>query len=255
MLYFARMKQSRTIARSRHRAPVTHHVSHHFPAPLAIALSGAGVVVAILLSVYVFGTFVGSAPVVARSSKSLTLVQRVARHLVVDQAEQPTIATVQDPVALQKNDPSFYKDAEAGDRLLVWSDKAVLYSESKDIVLAVLPLRFGDQVGSVAPSASEQTKEIVAIEVRNGTRRVGLARSVVNFLKESGLFTGTFTAKDAYSKNYSQTMVIKMNDKELPKATSDLLSAFHATSVSALPAAERNAKGDFLVILGADYAK
>lgn len=248
------MKQPRSLARSRQKAatPSRHH-SHHFPIPLAIALSGAGVVMAILLSVYVFGTFVGSSPAIARSAKPLTLVELVARHLVVNQDEAPTVATVQDPVSLRQNDAVFYKDAEAGDRLLVWSDKAVLYSESKDLILSVLPLRFGD--GSLTPSenAATTTTETVKIEVRNGTRKVGLARNVVDMLKKTGLFTGTYTAKDANRKDYLQTLVIKMSDKELPKATTDLLSSFHATSVSALPAAERNVTADFVVIIGADY--
>lgn len=248
------MKQPRSLARSRQKAAAPSRApSNYVPIPLAIALSGAGVVFAILLSVYVFGTFVGTYPALARSTKSLTLVERVARHLVVNPNEAPTVATVQDPASLRENDPVFYKDAEVGDRLLVWSDKAVLYSESRDIILAVLPLRFGSLPTSPGQSTATTTTETVKIEVRNGTRKVGYAGKVVSMLKESGLFTGTFTAKDAYKKDYQETLIIKTSDKELPKATADLLNIFHVTSLSELPKAERAVNADFLIIIGANY--
>ncbi len=69
-----------------------------------------------------------------------TLLERVSRLIIVPRGETPTVATVDDANAMRLQDPSFYRDAENGDRVLVWSDKAVLYSMSHDALLAVLPI-------------------------------------------------------------------------------------------------------------------
>ena len=84
-----------------------------------------------------------------------TLIAKVARHIVIRTDEKPTVATIQDAQILRTQNPDFYKDAKNGDRLLIWSDKAVLYSTSQDKILSVLPIR----IPAVAAAQKPTTKK------------------------------------------------------------------------------------------------
>ncbi len=69
-----------------------------------------------------------------------TILTRVNRHLLIHPSQTPTITTLQEIDPLRAENEVFFKDAEVGDKLLIWRDRAVLYSPSKDILLAVWPL-------------------------------------------------------------------------------------------------------------------
>lgn len=242
--------------RPRATKPIKRHVEHAFPAPLAIALSGVAVVFSILLSGYVYSAYAGSLSVTSSIKTPVTLVGRVARHIAVNPDEEPTIATVQDADSLRTTDAYFYKDAVAGDRLLVWSDKAVLYSEARDMILAVLPIRLTNTVQTPNPSqnaAVDIKAEGAKIEIRNGTRRAGLGRSLANKLASLSLGFNVLTPRDAVKKDYAQTIVVKVSDKAFPLTEQQLLQSMGNVTLQTLPAAETNVKGDYLIILGADY--
>lgn len=69
------------------------------------------------------------------------LVEKVGRHIVLPVGEEPTVATVMDAVGLAKDQP-FYKDAQNGDKVLIYvqAQKAIIYSETKDILVNVGPV-------------------------------------------------------------------------------------------------------------------
>jgi hypothetical protein len=69
-----------------------------------------------------------------------TIISHVSKHILVKSDEQPTVATVQDADFLRTQSPQFFKEAQNGDKLLIWSDKAVLYSSARDLLLAVEPV-------------------------------------------------------------------------------------------------------------------
>jgi CTP:molybdopterin cytidylyltransferase MocA len=226
----------------------------------------AGAVVLVLI---IAGAFSSTA---LRSRKSSggqlgvsSLVEKVGRHIRVIQGEQPTVATVQDPEELKRVNPAFYSEAKAGDRLLIWSDKAVLYSETEDIVLAVLPISIFTQqpvqptepANVVADTSSSTTEPVIpvvetaSIEVRNGTFTVGLAGNLANKLQEEGGFE-TLKPKDAARKDYEKTIIVKLSDQPLTETLKKLVEITKAEVVE-LPSAETNVKGDILIIVGADY--
>jgi hypothetical protein len=189
------------------------------------------------------------------------LISQVSRHIVVKQGEDPTVATIQDVEVLKRQNPVFYADAQNGDRLLIWSDKAVLYSQSRDIILSVLPISLpasalnqGQSGGSTSTASSQSvTKEETAtVEVRNGTATVGVARAMSEKLAALGL--KTLAPTDAKSKDYSQTIILKMSDKDLPQSLQAIQSvAVNAGVVEELKEGEPRSTADFLIIVGADY--
>lgn len=186
------------------------------------------------------------------------LTLRVASHLVVNTDEEPTVATIQDPESLQATNPVFYKNAHAGDRLLVWSDQAVIYSEAEDRIIAVLPIGFTPLVGSTEPPEKESAtsttaipQELAKIEVRNGTRRVGLAKEAATMLTSSGF--EVLRARDAGKKAYPKTLIVDISKKDSnSQVIQDLLIKINA-EISDLPASEVNVQGDIMIIIGEDY--
>lgn len=228
--------------------------------PLLLAFVAIGLLV-VLVAV---GLLRGAARPADKKVNSLdiaTLIERVGGHIMIAQNEMPTIATVQDPDALREKDPDFYRYAQAGDRLLVWSDKAVLYSERKDRLLAVFPV--ASRSGSASTSIFEDnlstgtsTEEILLksakIEIRNGTRITGLARNLSTKLKALGY--NVLSTRDAVRKNYTNTLVVTVKDEKFNPIAAKIVE-FVGGQVVSLPVVETGVRGDVLVILGTDYSQ
>ncbi|MCD4756611.1 hypothetical protein K8R20_03285 [bacterium] len=68
--------------------------------------------------------------------------------------ESPTIATIVDADALRGENELFYKDAQNDDKLIIFSDKAILFRESEDLIVNVAPVFLN-------PEAEQATDEVV----------------------------------------------------------------------------------------------
>lgn len=178
------------------------------------------------------------------------LISRVSKHIMVKQGETPTVATIQDINVLQQQNAAFYKDAQNGDRLLVWSDKAVLYSPTQDIILAVLPISLPASAVGQQPTNATNTAETATIEVRNGSGITGLAKTFAQTLTAAGM--DVLPAAAANKSDYAKTVIVKLTDKALPQTLKDLETATKNAAVVEMPEGEKASKADFLVIVGAD---
>lgn len=185
-----------------------------------------------------------------------SLVEKVALHIQVKEGEQPTVATIQDVEVLRAQNPDFYKDAKNGDRLLIWSDKAVLYSSTQDRLLAVLPIRISDTATTtsapVTPPVPAAPKapvvEQAVIDVRNGTQTVGLAKTVAGRLTSTGLKVGQV----ASAKASASTLIVVKAGASYPQ-TVEKLALLTGGKVAVLPAGEAAFSGDILLVIGSDY--
>ncbi len=194
------------------------------------------------------------------------LVERVGQLIEINRSEQPTIATVKDAELLKSSQPDFYKEAEVGDRLLVWSDKAVLYSTSKDKLISVMLISNQDGVmqtqvtdpsnpaTSTQETVSDSTveSEKAVITVLNGTQTAGLAGKMRTKLTDTGLTV--VSIGDAQTKGYAKTIIVVLADKPMP-ATLDALRKATGAEVSQEKPDDANLKGDFVVIVGADFSQ
>lgn len=189
------------------------------------------------------------------------LVEKVSKHVSIKAEERPTVATVEDANLLRQQRPAFYHEAENGDKLLVWSDKAVLYSPRRDVVLAVLPIAYatdgeptsGSTTSTSTPSDTTPTAtetQAPTIEVRNGTSRSGLARGATDKAKADG-FT-TVAPGDAKDRAYTKTVFMVKAGASFPVSEPKLAALLKAEKVEVLPG-EVASTADILVILGADY--
>jgi hypothetical protein len=194
------------------------------------------------------------------------LVDRVGQLIEINRSEQPTIATVQDAELLRSSQPDFYKEAEVGDRLLVWSDKAVLYSTTRDKLLSVMLIsnQNGAMEGQVTDLSGDTTttqetlpdstieSEKAVITVLNGTQTAGLAGKMRTKLTNSSLTVASIG--DAQKKGYEKTLIVVLADKPMP-ATLDALRKITGAEVSQDKPDDANLKGDFVIIVGNDFVE
>lgn len=71
------------------------------------------------------------------TEKVLTAVKGV---ILIESTEKPTIARVEDPAALKKNNEVFYKNVQKGDYLILYKDRAIIYRESNNQIINVAPI-------------------------------------------------------------------------------------------------------------------
>lgn len=175
-----------------------------------------------------------------------TLVQRVSRLIVVKQEETPKIETTDTNDTVR----------------LTWSDKVIEYSVSRDVLLSVLPLDLPEATSTSATSttehptatstegiASDIRSERASVEVRNGTSKVGIAKTESDRLKAEGL--NTVDPTNASVKTYEKTLIIQVSQTPFP-TTLEALKRLTGGDVVNLPEGEKNSKTDFIVIIGAD---
>lgn len=81
-----------------------------------------------------------------------------AGKLMVLPQEDPLVATIEDPAALQKEQP-FYAGTQKGDKLLIFfqARKAVIYNPTKNVIVNAGPILMQqDQAAQQAPEAPVQ---------------------------------------------------------------------------------------------------
>jgi len=85
-------------------------------------------------------------PKITAQEESRKLVERVGALIVLPEDEDPTIATVTDPVRLAKTQP-FFANAKIGDKVLIYTNakKAILYSPTENKIVEVAPITIGSQ--------------------------------------------------------------------------------------------------------------
>lgn len=194
------------------------------------------------------------------------LIKKVSEVVVVNADEIPSIATIEDIALVRAQNPILYRGAENGDRLLVWVDKAVVFSTSQQKVLSVMPLikdqgdiqyverlisaLNGNQGTTSAPTSTTSTVSAVTnptIEVRNGTPTAGRARTTSDELKTAGF--NTVTPNDAVKKDYTKTVIFVANSAVDQAVIDRLKQATNADIVTSLPG-EAAARTDIVVIIG-----
>jgi hypothetical protein len=86
-----------------------------------------------------------------------SLIDSVAKLIVLPSNEQPTVATVTDPAKLK--DQAFFANAKAGDKVLIYTNarKAILYSPSANQIVEVAPVNIGNNTATQSTVSGTST--------------------------------------------------------------------------------------------------
>jgi hypothetical protein len=190
-----------------------------------------------------------------------TILEKVKKHIVVTEEDIPYIATITNIDLVKDKNPDFYANASDGDKVVVWKDRAIIYSESKDRIVAVAtakPLLIANEAENaemaeateVIASASQSIEQQIAsstIEIRNGSRKNGAARTLKQILETSGLRIDK--VGDAGSV-YEGTQIIDLTDGKVPAVLDLILKATSGTVATVLPETEKVSNAQILILIG-----
>lgn len=153
--------------------------------------------------------------------------------------EQPTIATVLDKTKLK--DQAFFKDAENGDKVLVYMDEkqAILYRPSENLIIEVGPVNIDNTAGTSQP---------INVAIYNGTTTPGLTGTVETKIKDKIANVTITTKENAKVSTYTNTLIVDVsgNKPDQAKAVADAVGG----EVGVLPDGENKPSADILVIAG-----
>lgn len=177
------------------------------------------------------------------------ILSEVGKIIVLPPDETPQIATVTDVEKLRVNQP-FFNAAKNGDKIIVYSKKAILYDPvaKKIIDITIInPSSPSAQTPSPTPTSTISYK----FTVLNGTPTTGLGLKYVNILKKL-IPNAVVVDKDfAKKNNYTKTILVDIS-KKYPGESSQISQTLNIP-LEKLPEGEAlPLNSDFLIILGSD---
>ncbi len=85
--------------------------------------------------------------VAARNEEESTkIVTKVSLILFTESEDEPTVARIDDPDVLRQANAEFYKNAEEGDYLILYPQRAIIYREGENIIINVAPIINSSQI-------------------------------------------------------------------------------------------------------------
>lgn len=169
------------------------------------------------------------------------LAERLGRHMVLPTDEKPVVVSIVDAKVLAESNP-FYKNAQNGDKVFV-------YVKSK---LAIIYNPTADKIVNVGPLIDEQTaeqKEILTVEIRNGTTKAGLAGELSGQLK-ADLSFNVLEIGYTVKRNYTKNILVDLTGGSKTDLIKKLEDKLGLTAVTSIPAGEKDSKAEALIILG-----
>lgn len=177
----------------------------------------------------------------SNSQPNPDIFAEIGKIIVLPTDENPTIGTVTDVEKLRVNQP-FFNSAKNGDKLIMYSKKAILYDPvAKKIIDVTL----------VNPSTVSAQTQSYKFYLLNGTTKIGLSQKYEAVLKKA-IASSTVIGRDyAKKNNYAKTILVNINSS-LSQKSSEISQALGIPQEE-LPKSEINPPGaDFLIILGTD---
>jgi len=182
----------------------------------------------------------------------------VSKHIILPE-EEPAIATIVDIEALKKDNPEFYKNAQNDDKVLIFSQKAIIYRPSQDILINVAPvIQQPDQIEkqqeeSSTSESQSQVQSITSadIEIRNGSYTNGAGSDAQELIEQNFDNINIIKVENASASNYSgNTLYVLTDQKDMSTFLTDLANAFNAEISIDFPSNESNSTADAVLILG-----
>lgn len=185
------------------------------------------------------------------------LLAKVGGHIILPEEEEPMIATIQDVESLKVEQP-FFEKAQNGDQLIIYSDKAIVYSEERDVLVNVGPVYMQNQAGEASDKQSakpvptkkpvqEQKPQVqqITLDIRNGSKTVGVGGELGKRLADKDEY-GVINISNAANTDYTGIILVNLKGKDLGSLEKEL----GVKGVSAMPGGEAESRADAVIIIG-----
>lgn len=160
------------------------------------------------------------------------LMQKIKSHILINFQEEPLVVRIEDANFL-KTQQDFFQDSVDGDIVVVYREKAIIYRPELDLLINVGPVYF-----------PEQNNSGFNIEIRNGSKTLGLASSLGEILEAKNYKINKIG--DASRDDYEKNIIVNVSGKNISQLENEL----GVRSIDILPEGEEEAKADAIIILG-----
>lgn len=176
----------------------------------------------------------------AASGHPLTALEKLNRHILLPQAQNAEITSIENVQNLKNND-TFYQYASNGDLLIQFPNLEIIYDNSADVIVNART----KNTGQVAGAEVRAMQGVINLEIRNGSGVSGAAG------KTAQTFDGVkqYIVKavgNAAKNDYAKTIIINLSGKDV----SGLEKQFNTKAVTVLPAGEKSSNADVVIIVG-----
>jgi cytoskeletal protein RodZ len=193
-------------------------------------------------------------PTQVATEEAQKVKDNVGKLIMLDESEEPTIATIIDIEALKTENPEFYKDASNGDKLLVYSQRAIIYNQEKNIIVNVAPVirqPGEEEVQTDTEGESEVVDSTLSIELRNGSTTVGVTQAYEDQINaQFGDDYTVATKANAANSNYEGITVYDLSNGAKSELIKTLADEFSVTVETELPEGEATSDAEVVVIIG-----
>lgn len=250
--------------------------------PLVLSILIVSIIVVVFISTLrlIHGYWLWS----SEEAREVTLVEETiaaaSKLILLPEGEVPLVATIVDVNSL-KVEQAFYKDAQNGDRLLLFGEslKAVLYSPDRNIIVNVGPVQVpdadeesfeatqpnlgnegnadiesvpeGSEADVLEDERGEIPRESLTLEIRNGSGEDGAAQILAEELSVDDAYDVVFVT-DAATTTYQATLIIDQTNERSGTSTDILAATLDSTVTYALPSGEATSTADVIIIIGSD---
>ncbi len=87
------------------------------------------------------------------------IIGKVNQILLTNSDSEPTIARIENPQVLIDANPDFYVDSTAGDYLVLYPQRAIIYRESENKIINIAPIINTDQIQQDAQNAQGSSSD------------------------------------------------------------------------------------------------
>ena len=188
-------------------------------------------------------------PAAVSRAELTTAVKDLGKIMLLPIGEDPTLMTVLDKDKLPK-DQEFFKNAENGDKLLVYTKakKAILYRPSIKKIVEVGPVETSAIAGEISGATSTDISHEVKIALYNGSTNASLLTTTSTQLLAKYTNISILSKADAASKHLTKTRVIDFSGNNVTLSAS--LATFLDGEVGEMPVSEAKPVGaDILIII------
>lgn len=84
------------------------------------------------------------------------ILKDLNKLILITEEEEPTVATILDVEVLRQDNPEFYKNAQDGDILIIYSKRAIVFRRDKNMIVNVAPVFVQPDSKQATPQESEK---------------------------------------------------------------------------------------------------
>ncbi len=179
------------------------------------------------------------------------LLEKIGKLILLPEDKQATISTIQDIEKLVEGEP-FFEKAQNGDKVIIYNDRAIIYSPARNILVNVGPVytQENNSQGANENLEIDQTnipfaEEIITLEIRNGSETPGLATELNDKLSEMEGYK-IINVSNAAREDYDKNILVNLSGKDINNLEEDL----GTQAVNFLPTGETQSTADAVIILG-----